>query len=232
MNVMKYLKWAMSVLHLCPPLKRVALRIIVRAIVDDEDHAALVDRAVQLSRSLAPSLNKYYIDAGLRVTLTSIAAPAGAAPGAVVEQGQFVPFMSSDLGVHVAVALKSCGLPSAGRYLRMAMTTLMVLIGHFLSPGFEALFNSLPAGFGSPRKVPVKATSRMGTKGPEHEEIELKHKLMPGSLNLDTIRIGITSESAEQQLNVWAFVQNTFPEILRVKNLFVDDTLVGASGLR
>ena len=49
-----------------------------------------------------------------------------------------------------------------------------------------------------------------------------RYDLVPSSLNLDPIRVGLRSATGEQQRALWPLIQKEFPKVLRVKNLFTE----------
>lgn len=111
------------------------------------------------------------------------------------------------------------------------------LIAFFLDvPYASAVDAQLAVKTNKVRRVPVKLDARIQKKhAVEHQSVEAEHDLAPYSLNLDPIRVGVASPTANEQLEVWDRLQQAFlGRILRVKNLFIAnaDAELGVSKLR
>jgi hypothetical protein len=162
----------------------------------------------------------------------------------VVHQGLHVPFMSRDRELppfktrelEPVIPWSPASRVDLGPVIELRLRALLC-VAHYVNPGFISTCRALTDGgeLGVCRVVDVKTFGRMKAKRAyhgEHPPVEREHHLAAGSLNVDPIRVGVQSTTAEQQQQVWRRVQATFPKVCRVKNLFAQDAEVGAAGLR
>ena len=235
----RWLVFSLRNAHHDKRLKEAFLRIVGRCIVTSEQnkrilHAPLVRAAQALAPTVAPGLEAYYVQHKLRKRLARIKGPK-TKTGGPLHQGVCNSLFSTEPGTATRAIRDACEtVLDLGEIHRYEITTTVLAV---LARGFADAFTAACAGLGAGgagelRVVAPKTATRMGTKWTaEHEEVEIKHRLTEGSLNLDVDRVGIESADADHQLVVWDRVKKVFP-VLRVKNLFTDDAAVGDSKLR